>query len=173
MQPPVAPAGGFTKDAFHVDLPAGEVSCPAGRTAPLRPAGEGRVAWFGAACASCQLAAQCTTAKDGRSVYAGPYEEQLARARARQRDPDWTAGYRATLPKVERKAVDAGSTVLPGHGQPVLEWPSQAADLPPERPVVKADRTPRVVYWDFEMVTCRPGKPAPSSSPPCSRGRRC
>ena len=42
----------------------------------------------------CPLAAQRTTAKDGRSVYAGPYEEQLARARARQRDPDWTAGYR-------------------------------------------------------------------------------
>jgi hypothetical protein len=103
VQPPVAPAGRFTKDAFHVDLPAGEVSCPAGRTAPLRPAGEGRVASFGAACASCPLAAQCTTAKAGRSVYVGPYEEQLARARARQRDPDWTAGYRATRPKVERK----------------------------------------------------------------------
>ena len=103
VQPPVAPAGRFTKDAFHVDLAAGEVSCPAGRTAPLRRAGEGRAASFGAACASCPLAAQCTTAKDGRSVYVGPYEEQLARARARQRDPDWTAGYRATRPKVERK----------------------------------------------------------------------
>ena len=103
VQPPVAPAGRFTKDAFHVDLPAGEVSCPAGRTAPLRRAGEGRAASFGAACASCPLAAQCTTAKAGRSVYVGPYEEQLARARARQRDPDWTAGYRATRPKVERK----------------------------------------------------------------------
>ena len=103
VQPPVAPAGRFTKDAFHVDLAAGEVSCPAGRTAPLRRAGEGRAASFGAACASCPLAAQCTTAKAGRSVYAGPYEEQLARARARQRDPDWTAGYRATRPKVERK----------------------------------------------------------------------
>ncbi len=67
VQPPVAPAGRFTKDAFHVDLPTGEVSCPAGRTAPLRPAGEGRVASFGAACASCPLAAQCTTAKDSAS----------------------------------------------------------------------------------------------------------
>jgi hypothetical protein len=103
VQPPVAPAGRFTKDAFHVDLAAGQVSCPAGRTAPLRKAGEGRAASFGAACASCPLAAQCTTAKAGRSVYVGPYEEQLARARARQRDPDWTAGYRATRPKVERK----------------------------------------------------------------------
>jgi Transposase DDE domain len=48
-------------------------------------------------------AAQCTAAKDGRSIYAGPYEEQLARARARQAGPGWKAGYRATRPKVERK----------------------------------------------------------------------
>ena len=53
VQPPAAPAGRFTKDAFHVDLAAGGVSCPAGRTAPLRPAGEGRAASFGAACARC------------------------------------------------------------------------------------------------------------------------
>jgi IS5 family transposase len=41
--------------------------------------------------------------QDGRSIYAGPYEEQLARARARQASPGWKAGYRATRPKVERK----------------------------------------------------------------------
>ena len=61
------------------------------------------MAYFGAACASCPLAAQCTNAKGGRTVYVGPYEEQLARARARQHDPDWKADYRATRPKVERK----------------------------------------------------------------------
>jgi hypothetical protein len=70
---------------------------------PLRPAGDGRIACFGAACASCPLASRCTSAKNGRSVWVGPYEEQLARARARQRDPDWKAGYTATRPKVERK----------------------------------------------------------------------
>jgi hypothetical protein len=103
VQPPVASGGRFTKDAFSIDLPGGAVTCPAGRTAPLRPAGDGRIASFGAACASCPLASRCTTAKDGRSVWVGPYEEQLARARARQRDPDWKAGYTATRPKVERK----------------------------------------------------------------------
>lgn len=55
--------------------------------------------WF----PSCPLAAQCTTAKGGRTIYAGPYEQQLAAARARQRDPGWGADYRATRPKVERK----------------------------------------------------------------------
>ncbi len=44
-----------------------------------------------------------STAKDGRTIYVGPYEQQLARSRARQADPDWKADYTATRPKVERK----------------------------------------------------------------------
>ncbi len=103
VQPPVAAGGRFTKDAFSIDLRAGRVTCPAGRAAPLRPSGDGRLASFGAACANCPLAAQCTTAKAGRSIWAGPYEEQLARARARQAGPGWKDDYRATRPKVERK----------------------------------------------------------------------
>jgi hypothetical protein len=103
VQPPVAAGGRFTKDEFGIDIEAGKVTCPAGQTAALRPSGEGRIACFGTACAACPLAARCTTAKDGRSVWVGPYEEQLARARARQASPDWNAGYRATRPKVERK----------------------------------------------------------------------
>jgi hypothetical protein len=103
VQPPVAPGGRFTKDAFSIDLAAGSVTCPAGQAAPLRPFGDGRIARFGATCAGCPLATRCTTAKDGRSIYAGPYEEQLARARARQASPGWKAAYRATRPKVERK----------------------------------------------------------------------
>ena len=49
-----------------------------------RPAGSGRIAFVGTPCASCPLAAQCTTAKAGRSIYVGLYEEQLAHARTRQ-----------------------------------------------------------------------------------------
>src|SRR6185312_16008802 len=49
------------------------------------------------------LAAQCTNAKGGRTVDVGPNEEQLARARARQHDPDWNADYRPTRPTVQRK----------------------------------------------------------------------
>jgi hypothetical protein len=33
VQPPAAPAGQFTKDAFSIDLPAGTVTCPAGLAA--------------------------------------------------------------------------------------------------------------------------------------------
>ena len=103
VQPPTAAGGRFTKDDFSIDLSKREVSCPAGHTAPLHRAKPGSMAYFGSACASCPLAAQCTNAKGGRTVYVGPYEEQLTRARARQHDPDWKADYRATRPKVERK----------------------------------------------------------------------
>lgn len=103
VQPPTAAGGRFTKDEFTVDLLARTVTCPAGRVAPLRRATPGAMAQFGTACARCPLAARCTTAKGGRSIYVGPYEPQLARARARQREPGWGADYRATRPKVERK----------------------------------------------------------------------
>jgi Transposase DDE domain/Transposase domain (DUF772) len=103
VQPPTAAGGRFSKDEFGIDLTARTVTCPAGQTVPLRRATPGAMAYFGPACGSCPLAARCTTAKGGRTIYVGPYEEQLAAARARQRDPDWRADYRATRPKVERK----------------------------------------------------------------------
>ena len=103
VQPPVSPGGRFSKDAFSIDLNGGTVTCPAGNTTLLRPFGEGRIAKFAAACAGCPLADRCTTAKEGRTIYVGPYEEQLARARQRQSDPAWKADYKATRPKVERK----------------------------------------------------------------------
>jgi Transposase DDE domain len=103
-QPPVNSGGRYTKDDFVVDLPEGQVTCPNGVTAPIRPApGGGGVASFGAACATCPLAAQCTSAKTGRTVTVNRYEEQLSRARARSADPGWQADYRANRPKVERK----------------------------------------------------------------------
>jgi len=103
VQPPVARDGRFSKDAFTIDLRAGTVTCPAGQSAALRPDGDGRIARFGPACATCPLAGACTTADAGRSIRVGPHEEPLTRARARQADPGWKADYTATRPKVERK----------------------------------------------------------------------
>jgi hypothetical protein len=103
VQPAVAPAGRFAKDAFTRDPAANTVTCPAGVTTPICPTTDGGVAAFGVACASCPLAAACTTAKNGRTVRYGRYEDQLARARAAQTDPAWQADYTATRPKVERK----------------------------------------------------------------------
>jgi hypothetical protein len=104
-QPPAAVKGCFPKDRFTIDLDGKTVTCPAGVTVPIRPA-TGRhagAARFGVACRTCPLAAQCTTAKEGRTITIGPHEDRLAAARIRQADPAWRADYRATRPKVERK----------------------------------------------------------------------
>ncbi len=104
-QPPPAVKGCFPKDRFTIDLDGKTVTCPAGVTVPIRPA-TGRhagTARFAAACRTCPLAAQCTSAKEGRTITIGPHEARLAAARTRQQDPAWKADYRATRPKVERK----------------------------------------------------------------------
>ena len=103
VQPPVALAGHFSKEAFTIDLTLACVTCPAGQTVLLTPLADGSIARFGTACATCPLAAQCTTARDGRTVRVGPYEAQLMKARTAQTDPAWQDDYRATRPKVERK----------------------------------------------------------------------
>jgi hypothetical protein len=104
VQPPVNSGGRFTKDAFDISLAEQTVTCPGGVTAPIeRDARGDGAARFGQACASCPLAAQCTTAVVGRTVTVSRHEEHLARARANSADPAWQADYRATRPKIERK----------------------------------------------------------------------
>jgi len=103
VQPPHAADGKFTKDRFDVDLKSDAVTCPNDVTAPIVWGKSGGTARFGDACATCPLAEQCTNSRAGRSIRVGNYEAQLARARARRRDPQRAADYRATRPKVERK----------------------------------------------------------------------
>jgi hypothetical protein len=107
VQPPVAPAGMFTKDRFTIDLDARQVTCPNSVTTPIRTIkGQGRhagIAEFGVACRTCPLRGQCTTSKTGRSITIGRHEARLTVARTRQQHPAWKADYRATRPKVERK----------------------------------------------------------------------
>jgi hypothetical protein len=108
VQAAVAPGGHFPKDQFRIDLAAGTVTCPAGRTAPIvysadpgnRHHGQ---ASFGEACTSCPLRGRCTSAAGGRTITITAYEAELAAARTRQADPVRAADYRATRPKVERK----------------------------------------------------------------------
>jgi len=106
VQAPNAPAGKFTKDAFAIDLAAGQVTCPNAVTVPIRGLTHERHAGradFATACASCPLRARCTDAKAGRTITIGLHEQRLAAARSRQNDPAWQTDYRATRPKVERK----------------------------------------------------------------------
>jgi hypothetical protein len=108
IQAAVAPGGHFTKDRFQIDLAVGTVTCPAGHTAPIvynpnpRHRHHGQAS-FGAACATCPLRSQCTSAAAGRTITITAYQAELAAARVRQAQPDRAADYRATRPKVERK----------------------------------------------------------------------
>ncbi len=103
-QPPVGKNGLFAKDRFVIDLDADTVTCPAKVTVKTGRLRDGTgVAKFSDHCATCLLAAQCTTSGLGRKVRVGVNEAALARARATQADPKWRADYRQTRPKVERK----------------------------------------------------------------------
>jgi Transposase DDE domain/Transposase domain (DUF772) len=102
VQPPSSVAGRFTKEDFATDLAAGTVTCPAGRTVPIRRLRH-LEAQFGRACLACPLVARCTTDPRGRTIQVNPHERLLAAGRAATRDPAWRADYRATRPKVERK----------------------------------------------------------------------
>ena len=62
-------------------------------------------------------------------MYVGPYEQQLARARARQRDPDWKADYKKTRPKVERKISHLTRRRHGGRRARVRGKPKVAADF--------------------------------------------
>ena len=103
-QPPTNTGGRFTKDAFDIDLNNDTVTCPNQQVAPIRRNSDGDgTANFGAACAGCPLAAQCTPSQSGRKITVSRHERLLARARAAHTDPDRRADYRATRPKIERK----------------------------------------------------------------------
>ncbi|HLG73534.1 MAG TPA: IS1182 family transposase [Chloroflexota bacterium] len=129
VQPPRAPAGHFTKEAFTIDLQAGQVTCPAGETAALTPNGAGRVARFAPACSTCPLAPQCTTARGGRTIHVGPHEAQLTTARREQTDPAWQADYRATRSTVERKIAHLLRRLHGGRRARVRGQPKVAADF--------------------------------------------
>ena len=82
VQPPTAPGGRFAKDRFAIDLDSGTVTCPNAVTVTIRPATTGGGnAVFGAACAACPLAVQCTSSAAGRTITISRYEAELARAR--------------------------------------------------------------------------------------------
>ena len=129
VQPPTAPNGRFAKDKFAIDLDTATVTCPAAHTVALTGTGHRRVARFAHRCAGCPLAAQCTDSQRGRTIHVGPYEQQLTRARERQQDPEWTADYKATRPKVERKIAHLTRRKHGGRRARVRGKPKVAADF--------------------------------------------
>ena len=91
--------GGFTADDFTIDDTAGTVTCPNGLTRTITPA---RSVTFGAGCRGCPLRAQCTTARDGRSLTLHQHEDLLRAARRHAETEAFTKPYRQHRPMVER-----------------------------------------------------------------------
>lgn len=104
VQPPSAPEGRFSKDAFSIDLAKNTVTCPSGQLVQLRRSKDGSgFAEFGKACKQCSMRPSCTDAKEGRTIIVHKHEQLLKQARDEQKSHSWRANYRATRPKVERK----------------------------------------------------------------------
>jgi IS5 family transposase len=89
----------FTIADFDVDTAAGTVTCPAGQTVPITPAGAAR---FTSLCHDCPMRERCTTAKRGKILKIRPHHDIHAAARAAAADPDWQDRYRTHRPMVER-----------------------------------------------------------------------
>ena len=76
---PTAAGGLFAKDQFDVDLDTESVTCPAGRSAPIRRGRDGAgAASFGKTCAACPLREQCTRGKKGRPKHLSLADELMA-----------------------------------------------------------------------------------------------
>lgn len=91
--------GGFTIDDFTIDTAAQTVTCPAGQTVTIEPAGR---AQFRRRCDGCPLRARCTNNKSGRSINIHPDFDVLHAARQAATDPDWQHTYTRWRPMVER-----------------------------------------------------------------------
>jgi len=96
---PVFIPGGFTREDFDVNHPAGTVTCPAGHTVRIA---KSRWATFGSRCRDCSWRARCTRSAQGVRLEIIPHDDELVAARRQWRDPDVVARYRRHRPMVER-----------------------------------------------------------------------
>jgi hypothetical protein len=106
--PPVSNGGRYPKTEFYVDLPRGEVTCPAGGvTKDARPTKDHKrrpallFVFSPAECATCPLRPRCTGAA-ARTVVVGVHHDRIEAARAAQTKPKVKALLRRRA-KVERK----------------------------------------------------------------------
>jgi hypothetical protein len=115
VPPAVGRDGRYSKDDFAIDSGTGTVTCPAGQVAAIRWAADrSGTASFKPHCATCPLAAGCTTAADGRSITIGRHEQILQAHKAQQRTGQWQQDYTGTRPKVERKIATFVSVLWGG-----------------------------------------------------------
>jgi hypothetical protein len=106
--PPVTNGGYYPKTDFYIDLPRGEVTCPAGEvTTDAKPAKDHKrrpallFSFSAHSCATCPLRPECTAAA-ARTVTVGVHHARIEAARAAQRRPKIAALLRRRA-KVERR----------------------------------------------------------------------
>ena len=105
LAPGMVKPGRLGKRDFRVDLDAGQVTCPAGTTAPIRiePKGARRARFPKAGCDGCALRDRCVQPGSGaKSILLAPDEALLIAARQALDDPDTAEHLRRTRPRVER-----------------------------------------------------------------------
>jgi Transposase DDE domain/Transposase domain (DUF772) len=130
-------AGRFSKDDFTVNMNTNTVTCPAGHTVSIRPAGgKTHKVIFGGLCESCPQRDRCTNSTAGRSIAIHRHEKRLQRAKADQRSDAWKADYRADRPKVERKIAHLARRLWGGRNarcrglaRIATDWETRAAAI--------------------------------------------
>jgi hypothetical protein len=107
---------------------AARISAPAGKHHGAAAVRRGGIAKFAPACADYPLADQCTTAKEGRTIYAGPTSSNSVRPPA-PIHLAWKADYKATRAegRVQALALDAPPPRRPPRR--VRSKPTVAADF--------------------------------------------
>ena len=78
--------GRFPKQAFHIDVPRAQVTCPAGQRVGI-PRGASAVQFPAATCQRCPQRGACTAARGGRSITLHPHEALLQTLRTVQQHP--------------------------------------------------------------------------------------
>lgn len=98
--------GRLGKRDFQIDLQAGTVSCPGGRSRPItarpRASGERSATFRSGGCGQCALIGACLDAGGRRTIVIEPREDLLLAGIAAMADPDRAEGHRRRRPRIER-----------------------------------------------------------------------
>lgn len=98
--------GRLSKRDFAIDLEAGTVSCPGGRSQPIsarpRASGERSASFRAGGCMGCALTGACLDAQGRRTVVIEPREDLLLAGIAAMADTGEREGHRRRRPRIER-----------------------------------------------------------------------
>ena len=175
--------GRYPKTAFQIDLSAGRCTCPAEQTTDdfrPHPAGGGQFRFAAAVCGACPRRAQCVRGTGGRTVQLHPQEPLLQAARELQTSPGFRE-YRTRRQRVEHRLarlVQLGIRQARYVGRAKvlfqLAMAAAVANLTYLATTTSATPAPMAVVGALVvlaglLLACwgdRPGRPAPSASPP-------